>query len=233
MRRQAIEIGLDVAGDLQLVVAAAIVRNDLLQRLRQAVVDALHRRAVARRQRIDQAHRVAQLDRAGRASAPRGSARRGICSMSGVSSVVRMPGRLLTIIWAKELPVILPERVEDRSVEQRRTVGGDQRIEPQRRALLLLLAVGAGEQAERRVGAVRLVMLDGEIERLAELVEILVVGELAGSSRTTWRPAPRPPRPGPTRPSGSEMRTRITAWMPPVTVMTPKRKASRMVIGRS
>ena len=35
------------------------------------------------------------------------------------------------------------------------------------------------------------------------------------------------------RPSGSEMRTRITAWMPSVTVITPKRKASRMVIGRS
>jgi hypothetical protein len=29
------------------------------------------------------------------------------------------------------------------------------------------------------------------------------------------------------------MRTRITAWMPPVTVITPKRKASRFFIGRS
>jgi hypothetical protein len=35
------------------------------------------------------------------------------------------------------------------------------------------------------------------------------------------------------RPSGREMRTRITAWVPPVTVITPKRNASRFFIGRS
>jgi hypothetical protein len=70
----------------------------------------------------------------------------------------------------------LAQRVEDRAVEQRRTVRGDQRIEPERSAFLVLLAIGADEQAERRRRSESLVVLDGEIERLAQLVEILCVG---------------------------------------------------------
>ena len=149
---QAIEIGLDVARDLQLVVAAAIVGNDLLQRLRQAVVDALHRCAVAGRQRIDQADRVAQLDRAG------GLQRREEAREGNLFDIRCEPGgpdarQVADDHLSEGIARDLPERIEDRPVEQRRTVGGDQRVEPQRRALFLLLAVGAGEEAERRVGA--------------------------------------------------------------------------------
>ena len=57
-----IEIGGDVAADLELVVAAAIVARDLFERLRQAVVEALIRRLVRFIDRIEQADGVAQID---------------------------------------------------------------------------------------------------------------------------------------------------------------------------
>ena len=86
-------------------------------------------------------------------------------------------GTLRAIIGGEGLARGPAQRIEDGAVEQRRPVGRHQRIEAQRRAALLLLGVGAGEQVEGRVEALRAIELDGEIERLAELVEILLVGE--------------------------------------------------------
>ena len=78
----------------------------------------------------------------------------------------------------KGLPRRLAQRIEDRAVEQRRAIGRDQRIEAKLGAARDLLAVGAGVEAERRVEAARHVVVDGELQRLAELVEILGVGEV-------------------------------------------------------
>ena len=71
----------------------------------------------------------------------------------------------------------LAQRIEDGAIEQRWPVAGDQRIEAQRCALLLLLAIGAGEQAERCGRTVGLVVANGDVERLAQLIEVLRVGE--------------------------------------------------------
>ena len=57
----------------------------------------------------------------------------------------------------------LAQGIEDGAVEQRRTVGGDQRIEAELGAARDLLAIGAGVQAERRVEAARRVVLDGDV----------------------------------------------------------------------
>ena len=230
---QPFEVGLDVAAHLQLVVAAAIVGDDLLQGLGQAVIDALRRRPVGRRQRIDQPDRMAHVDARSAASGRRGTApaRRRRCRASATWS--RMPGRLPAIMAAKDLPVGAAQRIEDRAVEQRRPVGRHQRIEAQRRAALLLLGIGAGEQVEGVVEALRAIELDGEVERLAELVEVLVVGEFRDSSRTTWPPSASAATPWLVRPSGSDTRTLITACVASVTVITPKRKASRIFTCRS
>ena len=60
--REAVEIGRDVAAHLQLVVAAAVVAHDLLERLRQPVVDALAGLLVGGDDRIDQPDRVPHGD---------------------------------------------------------------------------------------------------------------------------------------------------------------------------
>ena len=116
-----LEIGRDVAADLQLVVAAAIVGHDLLEGLRQSVVHTLRRRPVGGGQRIDQADRVAHLDAGCRREA--GQERAEI----GVRDVRRQRGRADAGDVARDhggegLAGRLAQRVEDGPIEQCRPI---------------------------------------------------------------------------------------------------------------
>ena len=70
------------------------------------------------------------------------------------------------------------DRIENRAVEQRGTVGRNQRIEAERRALRDLLSIGAGIETERRPEPLCHVAVDRELQRLAQLVVVLCVREL-------------------------------------------------------
>jgi hypothetical protein len=69
------------------------------------------------------------------------------------------------------------QRVQNGAIEQRRPVGRHQRIEALRRTALLLLGIGAGEQVEGIIEALGAIELDRKIERPAQLIEVLGVGE--------------------------------------------------------
>ena len=60
----------------------------------------------------------------------------------------------------------LAHRIDDRAVEQRRSIGSHEWIEPEFGAARDLLAVAASIEAERRVEAARRVVVDGELQRL-------------------------------------------------------------------
>ena len=174
MPGEALEVGRDIAADLQLVIAAAVVAHDLLERLGKAVVDALAGLLVAGGDRIDEADGVADLDRRRHAQA----AEEGADVEAG--KVGREVGRadaeeVLRDHLREGAAGRAPERIGDGAVEERRSVGGDERIEVERRAARLLLAIDAGVQAERRVEAARRVELDRDRERLPQLVEVLCV----------------------------------------------------------
>jgi hypothetical protein len=94
---------------------------------------------------------------------------------SGVRSLARNAEEVLRDHLREGAAGRTPERIGDGAVEERRSVGGDERIEVERRAARLLLAIDAGVQAERRVEAARRVELDRDRERLPQLVEILFV----------------------------------------------------------
>ena len=64
----------------------------------------------------------------------------------------------------ERLPRSLAQRIEDRPVEQRRTVRGDQRVEAELGSARLLRSIGAGEQPEWRIEAAHLVVIDGDVE---------------------------------------------------------------------
>jgi hypothetical protein len=152
------------------------VARDLLERFGQAVVHAVLGRLIGGHDRIDEAHRVAHVD-LGRHLEPHQEAHE-----IEPGEIGRERGRL----DAREVgphdvgeaePENSPQRIDDRAVEQSGAEARDQRIEIERRAARDLIAIGVGVERERRCRSARAIKLHRNVDRLAELLDILVVAE--------------------------------------------------------
>ena len=150
--------------------------DDLLEGFRQSVIDPLGHRAVGVRQWIDEAHRMAHVDALpGFESGEKRRQRR----VRDIGRQRRGPdaGKIAGNHRGERFAGGAAQRIEDGAVEQRGPVGRHQRIELLRRTAPLLLGIGAGEQVEGVIEALGAIELDRKIERLAQLIEVLGVGE--------------------------------------------------------
>ena len=174
---EAVEIRLHVAGNLQLVVAGAIVAHDFLKGLGQAIANPILCGLVPSHDRVEEADRVAHVDRATRAQAAQ-EARQVVASKIGRQLGCGLDaGRVAGDQVGEGQSRRTPHGIEDGAVEQRRPIAGDQRHEPQRGAACQLVGIGAGKQAERRAPRLLRVEIDGKPHGLAQLIHILGIAE--------------------------------------------------------
>jgi hypothetical protein len=170
---QPLEIGTAVAADLELEATLAVGGDDFLERLGQAVVDARARGLVARRDRIDEADRVARLDARGRREAGQEGAEVEAAEI-GNDGVRRHASEVAAHRRPETDAEHAADGVEHRAVEQRVAIARDQRRQLEAAAGPQLVPVVVGEQVERRRQRRFAVRVGSDLDRLAQLV--LVVG---------------------------------------------------------
>ena len=174
--REPVEISGNVAAHLELVVAAAVVAHDLLERLRQAIVDALAPLLVGGDDRIDQPDRVPHRNlraRAQIAEEPLHIEARKIGREAARGDARHVAADHLRKRQAQRAA----QRIEDGAIQQRRAVGCHKRHQPQLGAPRHLVPVGIGIEAEGRAPAPRAVEIGGKPDRLPQLLDVLRVAE--------------------------------------------------------
>ena len=169
---QALEVGRDVAADLQLEVALAVSGDDFGQGLRQAVADRLRRG----QDRVDHADGVAGVDARRRPQAGQKTVH------IETIEVRRQPCRLdAGEVAAHRLeegdPLDPAKAVQDGAIQQRRAEAGDQRVQAVGGTPGDLLPVGAGVEAERGCGACVGIEFGCDRQGPAQLLEVVLVGE--------------------------------------------------------
>ncbi len=171
---QPVHVGANVAADLQLPPGVAVGRRDILQRLRQAVAHGIVR--VGGGDRVHEAHRVARVDAVRRGR--RGQQRRRVEAHElGREARRREAHRVAPQRLAEGQPVQPQPRVEPGAVHQRLAEGGDERVQPLRRAGSGMGRGAFGVVAERRRGPARQRRLRRQLHGAAELVLIVGVGQ--------------------------------------------------------
>ena len=183
-----------VAADLELEVAVAVGRDDLLERLRQAVVDARAGRLVGRDDRVDEADRVARLDASAPARGRRGSRRSRSRRGRARPDARAMPGRLLRIAVQKldAVEAAHARRARrDRAARGRSSRPAAEAELGGRRAIWSAIVVGVEVERASTSGAAA-VGVGRDLDRLAQLVDGSARRSAPGSCRTTWRRASRP-----------------------------------------
>ena len=172
--RQAIDVGIERARDLELEIAVAVGRDHLLQALRQAVVEPLAGE-FRLRQRVDQTDGVAREDRRRRRKA------REERVEIEAGEVGRGRGGEPKPVGAHELEhrrAFEPaERVDDRPLDQREPERGDEAVEAGLRAGRVVRRFDRGGEAEGGIGSGSEHVPPRKVERAAKLVEIVVVGQ--------------------------------------------------------
>ena len=175
MPHEALDVGVDLPRDLQLVIAVAVRRDDLFEAFRQPVVDPLAV-GLGARQRIDQPDGVARMDR-----------RRGREAAEQLAEIeARQVGRgrgiepePVRFHQRKHRSALQPsERIDDRAVDQRQPERRDQSVQPNLRAGLVMRSIDRGRQAERRVAAGGEQRRARHRERDAQLIEIVLVRQV-------------------------------------------------------
>ncbi len=171
---QPVDVGVDVAGHLELEPALPVGGHHLVQRFGQAIVHAMG--LVGARDRVDQAHGVAGIDvrrrlQAGQEAAEVEAGQVG-AQLGGADAHEVVPND-----GVKRLLQRAAQRIEHGAVDQRRAVIGDQRIESPRRSALDLGAVVAAEVPEGALARAAEVELARDAERRAQLVEVVFVAQ--------------------------------------------------------
>jgi hypothetical protein len=174
---QPVEVGADVTRDLELEAALAVACDDLLERLRQAVVDPRPRRLVGGGDGVDEADGVARLDRRHRLEA----GEKGVEVERAEIGDRRMRSHARQVA-AHRGPEADAEqaadRVEHRTVEQCVAEARDERRQLGAAAGTQLVAVVVGEEVERGRRRRLAVRVGGDLDRLAQLVLVLGVAQL-------------------------------------------------------
>ena len=165
---QAGDVGLGVAGDLQLEEAVAVGGDRLLQRLGEAVVQAVGGGEVGGGQRVGEADGVADGDARRPVRRPARKPSRSKPARSGAVAAVR-PMRLAADELGGRGVLGAGEGVEHRALDEREAVGGDERRQVLGGAGGVVVGLDGGDQTEGRAAAGGEDGLGGEVERAAEL----------------------------------------------------------------
>ena len=169
-------VAAQLAADLELEAALAVRGDDLVERLGQAVVDARARRLVGSGDRIDEPDRVPRLD-----ARHRREAGEEAIEIERTEVRDRRMRRHADEVAAHRRPEAdagqTAHRVEHAAVEHRVAVARDERRQLEAAAGAQLIAVVVGEQIERRRRLRFAIRVGRDLDRLAQLVVVLRVGQ--------------------------------------------------------
>ena len=174
---QPVEVGPAVAADLELEAALAVGRDDFVERLGQAVVDARAGRLVGRDDRVDQADGVARLDARAPARRPARKAVKSNAPRSGMIGCGHHAGQVAAHRRPEADAEQAADGVEDAAVDERVAEAGDERRQAELAAGAQLVAVVVGVEVERASTAAPRGRPRRRARSTSELVLVLRVAE--------------------------------------------------------